>query len=169
MSDDRPDEIPADEPGTNIGRLLIGPYEWIVDAIDRGLRDAGFPEVRPAHGTVFQVIHRDGSRVTDMAARAGMTKQAMTELVVHLERHGHMERRPDPDDGRARLVHLTRRGWECIGAARAVIADVERRWADLIGADDLRAVRAGLERLNEALAIAPAWPDTSPREPQRPR
>ncbi len=125
--------------------------------------EAGFGDVRPAHGTVFQVIDADGTRVTELAARAGMTKQAMTELVVHLEAGGYLERAPDPYDGRARLVRLTRRGWECIRVARAGIAEIEAEWAALIGPDRLGRLKEDLGALNDALAVEPQWPRVGPR------
>lgn len=154
----RPRDVPALEERPNVGRLLAGPYFLLVEALDRRLREGGFGDVRPAHGTVFQVIDEAGTRVTELAARAGMTKQAMTELVVHLEAGGYLERAPDPRDGRARLVRLTRRGWECIAAARAAIAQIEAEWAGLIGTARMDDVRGALEALNDALAVEPSWP-----------
>jgi DNA-binding MarR family transcriptional regulator len=103
--------------------------------------------VRPAHGTVFQVIDEAGPRVTELAARAGMTKQALTELVVHLQAAGYLERVPDSSDGRARPVRLTRRGWECIAYARAAIAGIEVEWAALIGPARLAEVKEALGEL----------------------
>lgn len=154
----RPSDVPAREERPNVGKLLAGPYFLLVEALDRRLREGGFGDVRPAHGTVFQVIDEAGTRVTELAARAGMTKQAMTELVVHLEGGGYLERVPDPHDGRARLVRLTRRGWECIAFARAGIAQIEAEWAGLIGTARLDDVKEALEALNDALAVEPSWP-----------
>jgi DNA-binding MarR family transcriptional regulator len=163
----RPAGVPRIEERPNIGRLLAGPFARIEEAVDAGLREAGFPDVRPAHGRVFQVIAAEGSRVTDLAVRAGMTKQAMTELVIHLERGGYMVRVPDPSDGRARLVRLTRRGWECIAAARAAIAREEEAWAGGLGAEDYAALRRALEDLNARLAVSPQWPMVGAEGPQR--
>lgn len=158
----RPADVAISEERANVGKLLAGPYFTLVGDLDRRLRDAGFGDVRPAHGTVFQVLDAEGSRVTELAARAGMTKQAMTELVVHLERGGYVERVPDPRDGRARLVRLTRRGWECIRAARAAIAEIEVAWAGRIGARRLERIRADLGALNDALEVEPSWPRAGP-------
>jgi DNA-binding MarR family transcriptional regulator len=165
MPDPRPPDMPRTEEVPNIGRLLIGPFRRIEEAVDRGLREAGFGDIRPAHGTVFQVIDADGSRVTELAARAGMTKQAMTELVVHLERGGYLSRVPDPSDGRARLVRLTRRGWESIRAARAAIARAEVEWAQTLGPERYEAMRSALLALNDALAVVPEWPRVAPEPP----
>jgi DNA-binding MarR family transcriptional regulator len=154
----RPRDVPVREERPNVGKLLAGPYFLLVEALDRRLGEGGFADVRPAHGTVFQVIDEAGTRVTELAARAGMTKQAMTELVVHLEAAGYLERVPDPSDGRARLVRLTRRGWECIAYARAAIADIEVEWAAVIGPARLAEIKEALGELNGALAVEPSWP-----------
>ena len=149
--DERPDEIPRAEARPNLGKLLGGAFLAMVAQLDERLSAAGYPDVRPAHGTVFQVIDADGSRVTELAARAGMTKQAMGELVRHLEAGGYVRRDPDPRDGRAQIVRPTRRGWECIAAARDIAADVERELAERWGEGPLEALRTGLVDLNAHL------------------
>ena len=63
-----------------------------------------------------------------LAERAAMTKQSMAELVAHLERHGYVERVPDPSDRRAKLVRATERGGEVYEIARQVVAEMEREW-----------------------------------------
>ena len=70
----------------------------------------GHPEVRSAHGNVFQYLDDEGTRVSLLAERAQVSKQAMAQLVAHLEAHGYVERVADPADGRAKLVRATGRG-----------------------------------------------------------
>lgn len=129
----RPSAIPAQESRPNIGRLLGRAHIELVAAVHARLDMLGFGDVRPAHEPVFQLIDAGGTRVTDLAMRGGISKQAMTELVAHLESGGYVTRVPDPSDGRAKLVILTERGWECIAAARAVVAEVEGEWRDAMG------------------------------------
>src|SRR5687767_8632491 len=87
-----------------IGALLRVPYLRVVTQVYAGLVAAGYDDLRPAHLTVFQHIAADtGSRLTDLADRALMTKQSMGYLVDYLEAHGYVARGPDPADGRARL------------------------------------------------------------------
>ena len=62
-----------------------------------------------------------------------MTKQAMAELVLHLELHGYVSRVPDPDDGRAKLVLPTERGRDVFRLARGLVPDIEDRVARTIG------------------------------------
>src|SRR5438309_11959892 len=100
----------------------------VVRRVSVGLADAGFDDLRPAHTAVFQHIEADGSRLTDLAERAQITKQSMGYLVDYLEQRGYLERRPDPTDRRVALICLTDRGWGQIRAALSIIAEIEQDW-----------------------------------------
>ena len=108
---------------------------------------AGYADVRPAHGPVFSAIRAEGSRVTDMARRARMTKQSMSELVDHLEERGYVERTPDPDDRRAQRVRLTKKGWRAVDVAVGAVEAIESEWASVIGSSGMRTLRSRLEKL----------------------
>jgi len=105
------------------------------------LEAAGYSDVRPAHGCVFGNIAPDGTRLTDLADRAGMTKQAVGEVVTDLERLGYAERVPDPSDGRAKIIRLTDRGREAQRVGFEAIGDLERRWAEQYGEERVRALK----------------------------
>src|SRR6266481_1741759 len=75
--------------------LLTAAERALSARLEDGLRTAGFSDLRAAHAQVFVAIHADGSRLTELAARAGMTKQAMGELVRYLEQHGYLQIEPD--------------------------------------------------------------------------
>ena len=124
--------------------------------MSEGLAERGFPHVRPAHGTIAQHIADDGSRVTELAKLAQVSKPTVVYLVNDLERHGYVERLDDPDDGRAKLVRLTERGMQAQSAAREIVAQIERDWSELLGPDDFRTMRELLHRLHEAL-----WPSAA--------
>jgi DNA-binding MarR family transcriptional regulator len=133
----------------NIGILLRDPVQEIVRRVSAGLAAAGFDDLRPAHTAVFQHIEANGSRLTDLADRAQITKQSMGYLVDYLEGRGYLERRGDPTDRRATLIFLTERGWDQVRAALAIIASIEEEWAGRLGKrrmDDLRAALAELQR-----------------------
>ncbi|MGI8857690.1 MAG: MarR family winged helix-turn-helix transcriptional regulator [Thermomicrobiales bacterium] len=94
---------------------------------------AGFGDVRPAHGYVFQHLIAGPVRITELARKLGMTAQGASKLVIELERLGYVIRRGDPSDQRNRLVSLTERGWAVIEAGRAARADINAELRGLLG------------------------------------
>ena len=135
--------------GPNLGRLLREPFQEMTEHVHARLAEQGHPQIRVAHGNVFQFLDDEGTRASDLAARAQMTKQSMGELVAHLEAHGYVERVPDPGDGRAKLVRPTASGQAVYPLAVEAIAEVEARWAERIGEPKLRRLRALLEELSD--------------------
>jgi DNA-binding MarR family transcriptional regulator len=123
----------------------------MVDELIERLREAGFDDTTAAHHPLFENIDPGGTRLTVLAARAGMTHQSMGELVGALERRGYLERRSDPSDRRVRLVALTAKGRDVARLAVREIAAIEAAWLERAGAADfeldVRALlRAGLQR-----------------------
>jgi DNA-binding MarR family transcriptional regulator len=136
------------EPPPHIGNIVGATWRSLQRQLERDLHAAGFEDVRSAHGAVFQNIRAQGSRITEMAEQAQITRQAMGQLVDDLERLGYVTRIPDPLDGRAKLVTLTDRGWLAIDAARRALADIEKAWAELLGAERVEAMRETLAGIN---------------------
>jgi DNA-binding MarR family transcriptional regulator len=101
---------------------------------------AGFEDVRPAHYAVFRFLQPEGSRVTELAEEARMTKQSMGELVVYLEQRGYVQRLPDPRDRRAKIVVLTEAGLRWMKAVVKRVGEIEDALAERMG---------GQERLEE--------------------
>jgi DNA-binding MarR family transcriptional regulator len=132
----------------NVGILLRGPFQEIVQRIAEGLAEAGFDDIRPAHTAVFQHIEADGSRLSDLAERAQITKQSMGYLVDYLEARGYVERRADPSDRRASLIFLTERGWAEVREALRIIAGIEQEWARRLGRRRMEQLRDLLTDLN---------------------
>ena len=126
----------------------------MVEELVERLHAAGYCDQTAAHHPVFENIDREGTRLTVLAARAGMTHQSMSELVQTLERRGYLERRPDSSDGRATLVLLTAHGRDAVRQAVAEIAEIEAAWLERFrraGLDaDLRAVLEAALREREA-------------------
>src|SRR5688500_14901029 len=109
MSSRLPQTSARDAP-ENLAILLREPFRAGTEVLHRRFAEGGHTDVRPPHGNVMQFLDDDGTRVSVLAQRAQVTKQAMAELVLHLERLGYVERVPDPSDGRAKLVRATQRG-----------------------------------------------------------
>lgn len=146
-------------PGTgNLGTLLRDPALAINELVSERLAESGFGDLRPAHGTIGQHIADDGSRVTELAQLAQVSKPTVVYLVDDLERLGYVERVPDPADGRAKLVRLTARGAQAQEAAREIVAQIEADWSQLLGPGDFATLRELLQRLHGALWPAPAPP-----------
>jgi DNA-binding MarR family transcriptional regulator len=100
----------------------------MVAELVEALHEGGYADISASHQAVFENLDPDGTRLTVLAARAGMTHQSMGELVRELERRGYLERIADPADGRARIVRLTKRGRDAVRLAVAASAQIEARW-----------------------------------------
>jgi DNA-binding MarR family transcriptional regulator len=132
----------------NIGILLRARFQEMVRRVSDGLADAGFDDIRPAHTIVFQHISAEGSRLSELAERAQLTKQSVAYLVDYLEARGYVERRPDPSDRRAALICLTDRGWDEVRAALAIIGQIEEEWARRLGERRMAQLRELLAELD---------------------
>jgi DNA-binding MarR family transcriptional regulator len=133
----------------NLGLLMFIPYRAMENAVIEALAEAGFDDITLAQARVFQRIARDGSRLTELAAAAQVTKQTAGSLVDQLERAGYVERRPDPRDGRARLVVVAERGAAAVRASREVVARIEARWGAHLGEARTAQLREALTALRE--------------------
>ena len=136
----------------NLGLLLREPYRLGNEQLHRRFAERGHQAVRVPHGNVFGFLDDAGTQVSELARRAQITKQSMAELVAHLERHGYVERVPDPADRRAKLVRATARGRQLYATAREVIAEIEADWTARLGPTKMRSLRELLQELNEHLA-----------------
>jgi DNA-binding MarR family transcriptional regulator len=132
--------------GPLLGALLRLARQEIVLHLEHGLRALG---AQPLHEAVSQPLHEHpaGLRITQLAQIAGVTKQSIAEMVDAMEAAGYVERVPDPSDGRARLVRLTRRGKTVNERARELVREVEARWAERVGEARVEALRATLEAI----------------------
>jgi DNA-binding MarR family transcriptional regulator len=109
--------------------LLLQAQHQMVQELVRRLAAAGFADLRPAHSRVFENLDvRHGTRLIDLAERAQMTHQSMSELVASLEQRGYVERRPDPTDRRAKIVCFTPRGRQMMRMAVPAITAIEEEW-----------------------------------------
>ena len=115
----------------------------------RRIAAAGHPDLRPAHGYVFQHLIVGPTRITELAKKLGMTMQGASKLVVDLERLGYVERHADPNDGRNRIVTLPARGWAGIEAGRAARAAVTAELRGVLGEPPAALLLAALQRLAE--------------------
>jgi DNA-binding MarR family transcriptional regulator len=127
-----------------IGLLLRLVYQQYALDIDAALHEAGFDDIRPAAANVFPFVPPEGITVSELADLARVRKQTMAQTVDQLERTGYVERRPNPNDRRSRLVCLTERGKSVPPVTHAAAERVEQRWAQLTSKQELETLRAGL-------------------------
>ena len=129
----------------------------------RGATLEGVAGIRPAHLQVFGVIKADGTRLTDLAGSSGLSLSSMSELVDDLQRLGYLERRPDPADGRAKLVCLTDKGWEAIRGGRRIIEEIEADWGRRLGQARFESVCQALQTLIDELdpLVTPSYVEPS--------
>jgi DNA-binding MarR family transcriptional regulator len=141
---------PAPNPAElNLGLLLFIPYRAMENRIFEALARAGFDDFSPAQARVMQRIGPGGTRLTELAESAQVTKQTASHLVDQLERTGYVRRTPDPTDARARLVRLAERGTAAQPVAATVVAEVEAEWRAHLGERRWRQLRETLTSLRE--------------------
>lgn len=119
------------------------------EALRRVAAKPGRPRLRRAHTSLFPHIDLEGTRITDLADRLGVTKQAVSQLVADLEELGVLERASDPNDARARLVRFTPRGRAGLLEGLAVLRELEEDCAKAIGPKRMEELRKALVALNE--------------------
>jgi DNA-binding MarR family transcriptional regulator len=136
----------------NLAILLREPLRVLNEELIARLAAEGHSEIRLPHGNVFQYLDDEGTTVSTLAERAHMTKQAMAQLVAHLEGQGYVERVPDPADRRAKRVRATARGRDVYAIVRRFVADTDARLDRALGAAKVQRLRGLLEELNAELS-----------------
>ena len=132
----------------DLATLMFVSYRAMDERVQRAMREAGY-DVTVAQSRLAQRIADDGSRLTELADRAQVTKQTASLLVAALEREGLVERVPDPSDGRARLIRMSARGREAAAQAMQVVIGVEQQWTEHLGPELAGQLREGLLKLRE--------------------
>ena len=132
----------------DIATLMFIAYRAMDERVIRAMRDAGF-DVTVAQARIAQRIAEGGSRLTDLAEQAQVTKQTASVLVAALEHQGLVERAPNPADGRARLIRFTQKGLTASNRAREVVMGVEQEWNDHLGPELSGCLRETLTKLRE--------------------
>jgi len=148
MGDDFADRFAAAR-DANLGQVLLLAARLFNEAAIAEVQASGHPQLRGTHLQLAPFMGLHGARITDMAARAGITKQAVGQIVDELEALGYAERVPDPADKRARLVVATDRGRAAMFDGLAALARVEARLTPVLA--DPVALRAQLAAIAAAL------------------
>ena len=135
-----------------LGILLRQPLRALLAELNEGMVAAGYADLRPAHSAVFMNLDAQGTRITDLAERAQMTKQSMGALVRYLEQRGYVSTAPHPRDARAKVVRLTERGKATEGPARQNIQRVQEKWSRLLAKGEMEDFVRLLRKLNDVVS-----------------
>ncbi len=131
----------------NIGRIFQRAARSYSDLALTKLRDYGHDGLTLFHTALISNLDLEGTRTTVLAQRAGVSKQAMSQLVVELEQRGYIERVPDPNDGRASLVKFTEQGWQLLQDAYQVKKEIEAEYTAILGEMGIKELWRLLETL----------------------
>ena len=137
----------ADGMRHDLGRLLVVASAAVNARIFEELDPLGESGVRLAHAPLLAALDADGTRMVDLAARTGVTRQAVAALARDLERAGVVTIEQDPEDARAVRVHLTESGAALCRAATVYMESRERAWRSTMGDDAIDNLRATLGAL----------------------
>lgn len=117
--------VPYPDEETPLLLLVTLAERHLAEALQAHLVAAGFDDHRVVHHNVMAHVTFEGIRLTDLAEKAGITKQAMSELVIDLERLGYLVRTADPSDRRAKLIGFTDKGRAAVHEAMRAFAEIE--------------------------------------------
>ena len=127
--------------------LLTAVTRWWEQRHFELLAEAGFDDLRRAHNTVVVNLRRGGMRLTELAEAAGISKQAIAEVVDDLVEKGYLQRDPDPTDGRAKIISWAERGHAAHALTLQAFPQIEAELADVIGKRAMSQMKGSLERL----------------------
>ena len=130
-----------------IGALLSIPSFDLNARVHQRLHSRGFREITDSNSTVVKLLGPEGDRITELARKAGMTKQSMGYLVEQLEAAGYVERVADRMDARAVIIRRTKKGWAYNRAAAEEVAKLQEEWTQLLGPAKMKELKSLLAEL----------------------
>jgi DNA-binding MarR family transcriptional regulator len=132
----------------HLNRMLLEAFRALDAQVDAALEARGAADLSPRHATAILLVDKKGVRLTDMAERAGITKQAMMQVLNDLDGKGLVKRTPDPKDARAKIVSLTAKGQKVRTEAGKAVTAAEQKIKRRLGAPEYDRLRATLTRIS---------------------
>lgn len=120
-------------PPPQVGALLRVAWNELMDESFAAFAAAGYDDLRPVHRPIIRDLLLEGQRPTELAARLGLSKQAVNDILREFEEKGYIRLERDPDDRRAKRIFVTDRGWSLATLGSHMSRDVGRRWAERVG------------------------------------
>jgi DNA-binding MarR family transcriptional regulator len=146
----KPTPSPARATRANLGFLLAKASQRWNELLYAHFSEHGYGEVRPAYGSLLlPLFEEDGLRMGELARRARLAKQTMTTMVRLLERDGLVRREPDPDDGRASRIYLTKRSRSFQPVAERVLRELEQLVIKSLGATRAQQLAIDLKEVSD--------------------
>jgi DNA-binding MarR family transcriptional regulator len=127
-----------------VGSQLRPCWQWVWRRISTGVAESGYDDLNPAHIGLFRHPGLEGLRPTEVADQMQITKQSVNDLLGHLEQRGYLTRKPDPTDGRARIIHMTAKGRRLEDVIHAQARAAELEIADHLGPRRFAQLKAAL-------------------------
>lgn len=140
----------SETPGFELPLRLLMAFRLLIDELHAELGRQGHPDIRPMHGFVMQAIGPHGTTAVELGRTLGVTKQAAGKTIETLERIGYVQRAPDPDDTRRKLVRLTPYGLDALNRSARIFDDLRANWAAELGEDRLQALESDLRKMTPA-------------------
>ncbi|MDC2863613.1 MarR family winged helix-turn-helix transcriptional regulator [Bacillus sp. BP-3] len=127
--------------------ILSLSYSTLIDELHDRLSELGFGDIRPAHGFMFKRINPAGATGIELAEYLGITKQAVSKMVDYLEERGYVIRQTHPTDKRGKIIVLTEQGCLVMKTKEEIVAEIEQRWIEKIGAERMHMLKEDLTKL----------------------
>ena len=134
---------------SDVAAILVAAARAHTGAVMERLALRGYADFPFASASLLWIMDESGTRSTLLAQRAGVTKQAMSQLVRAMERQGYLEQVPDPGDTRAKVIRMTPRGTAVKAACVEVREELNRQIAKIVGKDNAREMEAHLEAVTK--------------------
>ncbi|MBI1257304.1 MAG: winged helix DNA-binding protein [Chloroflexi bacterium] len=131
------------------GRLFWRAHRAFGELAFEKLHERGYDSLSTVHTNLLANLDIEGTNVTTLADRAGITKQAMGRLVDDLEEKGYVQSMSDPTDGRAKLIHFTDAGWQFLLDSYEIKQEIEALYTAALGEEGVAQLRAALEKVAE--------------------
>jgi DNA-binding MarR family transcriptional regulator len=147
--------------GFELPILLARAFRGLIDELHAELSERGHPDARPIHGFALQAIGREGTTVSELGRRLGVSKQAAAKTAARLESVGYASRVPDPRDARATKLIRTPRGAEMLALSAEIFERLRADWARQLGEARVAALEDDLEAVigsgGPRLGDLPGW------------
>lgn len=140
----------SESPGFELPLRLLMAFRVLIDELHTELGRQGHPDIRPMYGFVMQAIGPHGTTAVELGRILGVTKQAAGKTIETLERIGYVQRTPDPDDTRRKLVRLTPYGLDALTRSARIFDELRANWAAELGEDRLHALESDLRKMTPA-------------------